>query len=99
MSESIRLAAWRWAIIVGVIAIAESAVRLGWISSFFLAAPSRAVLVLWEQGQAGPLLRIWCDGTFGPYLWETLLDIAREEGGRAVGLRKLFPEAGSLANL
>ena len=49
MSESVRLAAWRWAIIVGVIAIAESAVRLGWISSFFLAAPSRAVLVLWEQ--------------------------------------------------
>jgi sarcosine oxidase subunit gamma len=58
-----------------------------------------AVLALWDQGRAGPLLRIWCDGTFGPYLWETLLDIAREEGGRAVGLRKLFPEAGSLTNL
>jgi NitT/TauT family transport system permease protein len=49
MTESVRLSAWRWAIIFAVIAIAESAVRLGWISSFFLAAPSRAVLVLWEQ--------------------------------------------------
>jgi NitT/TauT family transport system permease protein len=49
MSENVRLTAWRWAIIFAVIAIAESAVRLGWISSFFLAAPSRAALVLWEQ--------------------------------------------------
>ena len=37
------------AIIFAVIALAESAVRLGWISSFFLAAPTRAAVVLWEQ--------------------------------------------------
>jgi ABC-type nitrate/sulfonate/bicarbonate transport system permease component len=29
--------------------LAEAAVRLGWISSFFLAAPTRAAVVLWEQ--------------------------------------------------
>ena len=53
-----------------------------------------SVLALWEELAGGPVLRIWCDGTLGPYLWETLLGIAREEGGAAVGLRKLFPEAG-----
>jgi NitT/TauT family transport system permease protein len=49
MSETKRLTAWRWGIIFGVFVIAESAVRLGWISSFFLAAPTRAAIVLWEQ--------------------------------------------------
>jgi NitT/TauT family transport system permease protein len=49
MSESTRLTAWRLSIILGALIIAESAVRLGWISSFFLAAPTRAAIVLWEQ--------------------------------------------------
>jgi NitT/TauT family transport system permease protein len=49
MSESTRVAAWRWSIVLGVIAIAELAVRRDWISSFFLAAPTRAAVVLWEQ--------------------------------------------------
>jgi NitT/TauT family transport system permease protein len=49
MSESVRLASWRLGIIFAVIAIAEAAVRLGWISTFFLAAPTRAAVVLWEQ--------------------------------------------------
>ena len=48
-SESTRLAAWRLGIIFAAIAVAESAVRFGWISSFFLAAPTRAAIVLWEQ--------------------------------------------------
>jgi NitT/TauT family transport system permease protein len=55
MSESTRLTAWRLGIIFAVVILAESAVRLGWISSFFLAAPTRAAAVLWEQiihGQA-----------------------------------------------
>jgi sarcosine oxidase subunit gamma len=38
-------------------------------------------------------LRIWCDGTFGSYFFETLLGIARELDGGAVGLRDLFPDA------
>lgn len=49
MSENARLAAWRFGIILAAIAVAESAVRLGWISTFFLAAPTRAAVVLWEQ--------------------------------------------------
>jgi ABC-type nitrate/sulfonate/bicarbonate transport system permease component len=49
MSESTRVVGWRWGIVLGVIVIAELAVRLEWISGFFLAAPSRAAIVLWEQ--------------------------------------------------
>ena len=49
MSESTRLAAWRLGIIFGVLLIVEASVRAGWISSFFLAAPTRAAVVLWEQ--------------------------------------------------
>lgn len=36
--------------------------------------------------------RVWCDGTYGPYLWETLLDIAKELGGGAVGLSAHFKD-------
>lgn len=32
-----------------------------------------------------PVYRIWCDGTFGPYLWKTLLGIIEEQGGGPVG--------------
>ncbi|PSB21892.1 methylglutamate dehydrogenase [Phormidesmis priestleyi ULC007] len=34
--------------------------------------------------------RIWCDGTFGAYLWETLLTIAQELGGGVVGVDRLI---------
>lgn len=33
-----------------------------------------------------PLYRIWCDGTYGAYLWRTLVAIAAELGGGAVGV-------------
>jgi len=49
MSESARLTFWRLGIIFGVLALVESSVRLGWISTFFLAAPTRALVVLWQQ--------------------------------------------------
>jgi sarcosine oxidase subunit gamma len=52
-----------------------------------------SVLALRDEARGRRWLRIWCDGTFGPYLWETLLGIAREEGGAAVGFAKLFPDA------
>ena len=45
-----------------------------------------SVLVLWHALEKGRCYRIWCDGTFGPYLWETLLQIATELGGGAIGL-------------
>jgi sarcosine oxidase subunit gamma len=51
-----------------------------------------SVLVLWYSLEQQPCYRIWCDGTFGPYLWETLLEIARELGGGAIGLESLFPD-------
>ena len=49
MSESTRLTAWRLGFILGALAIVEASVRAGWISTFFLAAPTRAVIVLWQQ--------------------------------------------------
>jgi sarcosine oxidase subunit gamma len=36
--------------------------------------------------------QLWADGTYGPYLWETLLKISREFDGDAVGLSVFFPE-------
>lgn len=54
-------------IILGVLVIAESAVRLGWISGFFVAAPTRAAIVLWEQIVRGNAL--WLTGV-------TLFEIA-----------------------
>jgi NitT/TauT family transport system permease protein len=60
MSESTRLTAWRLGIIFGALVIVESAVRLGWISTFFLAAPTRAAIVLWQQLVHGSAL--WLTG-------------------------------------
>jgi NitT/TauT family transport system permease protein len=60
MAESTRLAAWRLGIIFGVLVLVETSVRTGWISTFFLAAPTRAVIVLWEQLVEGEAL--WLTG-------------------------------------
>ena len=43
--------------------------------------------------------RIWCDGTFGAYLWETLLDVAGDLGGGAAGIADVIPEAASLPTM
>lgn len=42
------------------------------------------VTVLPEQTAKGLIYRIWCDGTYGRYLFETLHDIAHELGGGTV---------------
>ena len=42
------------------------------------------VTVIPELRNGQPAVRIWCDGTYGHYLWETLLGIAVELGGGAV---------------
>lgn len=60
ISESTRLATWRLGIVFGVVILVESAVRLGWISTFFLAAPTRAAVVLWQQLVHGHAL--WLTG-------------------------------------
>lgn len=43
----------------------------------------------------GAHCRIWCDGTYGEYLWHTLLDIAHELDGGATGLNHLIYEGKS----
>jgi sarcosine oxidase subunit gamma len=47
-------------------------------------------LLYQEKHEGRPLFRIWCDGSYGAYLWETLLGIVRELGGDCVGLACLF---------
>lgn len=51
-----------------------------------------SVTVLRPPAGAHPVVRLWCDGTMGPYLWETLTGIARELGGGPVGLDSAFPD-------
>ncbi|NJP11424.1 MAG: methylglutamate dehydrogenase [Leptolyngbyaceae cyanobacterium RU_5_1] len=36
-----------------------------------------------------PFYRLWCDGTFGNYVWRTLLEIAEELGGGVVGAKQV----------
>lgn len=36
--------------------------------------------------------QLWLDGTYGVYLWETLLEIVREARGDVVGLAVFYPE-------
>jgi len=49
--------------------------------------------VLRQELNGQPVYRIWCDGTFGPYLWNTLLTIIEEHGGGPVGLDLYFKES------
>ncbi|HET9700124.1 MAG TPA: hypothetical protein VFP70_04300, partial [Burkholderiales bacterium] len=42
-----------------------------------------------EGGVAG--CRVWCDGSYGIYLWRSLLGIAEELGGGAAGWSWWFP--------
>jgi sarcosine oxidase subunit gamma len=42
--------------------------------------------ILRQDDGGMPLFRIWCDGSFGMYLWEQLHEIVREHGGSAVGI-------------
>jgi sarcosine oxidase, subunit gamma len=45
-----------------------------------------------SSAHAAPCYRVWCDGTYGVYLWETLLEIAGELGGGAAGLNAIYPD-------
>lgn len=46
--------------------------------------------VLPRQVFAARVFRLWADGTYGHYLWEALIQIARELGGGALGLTGVF---------
>ncbi|MDR2874678.1 MAG: sarcosine oxidase subunit gamma [Methylobacillus sp.] len=48
--------------------------------------------VLRQKFNGEDVFRLWCDGTYSPYLWDTLLKIAEEFGGGAVGLSCHFKE-------
>ena len=46
------------------------------------------VTIIPSERDPQQLYRIWCDGTYGVYLWQTLLAIAEELGGGAVGAER-----------
>jgi sarcosine oxidase subunit gamma len=48
------------------------------------------VTIIPGERSGQPFYRIWCDNTFGNYFWETLLEIAQELGGNAIGIDLLF---------
>ncbi|MAE64300.1 MAG: sarcosine oxidase subunit gamma [Phycisphaeraceae bacterium] len=43
------------------------------------------------HGASGGAWRIWCDYSYGAYLWQTLLEILSELGGGPVGAAAHFP--------
>lgn len=45
-----------------------------------------SAIVLRQTLNGEQVYRVWCDGTYGPYMWEVMLEIAVELGGGAVGL-------------
>lgn len=45
-----------------------------------------SVTLLKQTLPAGEVIRLWCDATYGAYLWHALTSIAEELGGGAVGL-------------
>ncbi len=47
------------------------------------------VTVIAQENAEGRYFRLWCDGTYGGYLWTTLVEVATELGGGAVGLDAL----------
>lgn len=49
-----------------------------------------SVTLLRESLNGQQVYRIWCDVSYGPYMWEMLLEVAKELGGGAVGLTARF---------
>jgi sarcosine oxidase subunit gamma len=49
-----------------------------------------AVTIIPGECSGLPCYRLWCDGTFGRYLWRTLLRIAIELGGGAIGAERFL---------
>ncbi|XGV95619.1 MAG: hypothetical protein ACAF41_23115 [Leptolyngbya sp. BL-A-14] len=47
-----------------------------------------AVTIIPGDRNGQPFYRLWCDGTFGVYLWQTLGAIVAEMGGGVVGLER-----------
>lgn len=52
-----------------------------------------SVTLLVQDLHGRAVWRVWADGTMGPYLWDTLVGIARELEGGPIGLEALYPAA------
>lgn len=59
-------------------ALAENAVVMTQVAGI-------SCILLRQTLNGEPVFRLWCDGTYGPSVWEILLEIAQELGGGAVG--------------
>jgi sarcosine oxidase subunit gamma len=53
-----------------------------------------AVTIIPGDRNGNPFYRIWCDGTFGTYVWQTLEAIVQELGGGVIGLAKRMRDEG-----
>jgi sarcosine oxidase subunit gamma len=53
-----------------------------------------AVTIIPGDRNGNPFYRLWCDGTFGAYLWRTLGAIVSEMGGRAIGIEEVIKDKG-----
>lgn len=48
-----------------------------------------AVTILADERNGLPFYRLWYDGTFGIYVWKTLLSIVQELGGDVIGFAQI----------
>lgn len=75
---------------VCAIDLRESALQEGQLVMTQIAGISATLLRQTINGK--PVYRMWCDGTYGPYMWETLLEIIEELGGGPVGLKSYYKD-------
>ena len=79
-----RTVKWHWPVIVKALKGESTEVVMTSMAGV-------GVTVIRQEQASGPFYRIWCDVTYAPYLWETLLGIAKELGGAALGIEEMFP--------
>lgn len=53
-----------------------------------------AVTIIPGDRRGQPFYRLWCDGTFGGYLWRTLGAIVKEMGGGVIGVEAVMKYKG-----
>jgi sarcosine oxidase subunit gamma len=51
-----------------------------------------AVTILPSERNGKLFYRLWCDGTYGAYIWETLGAIVEEMGGGAIGMEGVMKD-------
>ncbi|HEY9654107.1 MAG TPA: hypothetical protein V6C50_01325 [Crinalium sp.] len=53
-----------------------------------------AVTIIPGERNGKPFYRLWCDGTYGAYIWETLGAIVEEMGGGVIGIEEVIRDEG-----